>query len=81
VEQIKKDWREARLDDKTKAMLAFAEKITEDASQIKSQDIQSLQEIGLTDEEILDVVLIASFFNYMDRIADSLGVEIDYRPE
>ena len=61
-------------------MLALSEKITEDASQIKVKDLDSLWEVGLSDKEILDVVLIASFFNYMDRLADALGVELDRRP-
>jgi uncharacterized peroxidase-related enzyme len=80
VEQIKGDWRKADLDDKTKAMLVLSEKITENAAQIEAKDIESLREKGFSDNEILDVVLIACFFNYMDRLADTLGVELDRHP-
>lgn len=80
MQQIKGDWRKADLDDKTRAMLTLSEKITADASQIKAKDLENLRQVGLSEEEILDVVLIASFFNYMDRLADALGVELDQRP-
>jgi uncharacterized peroxidase-related enzyme len=79
VENIKGDWRKADLDEKTRAMLSLSEKITDDASQIKAKDLEALREIGFSDKEILDVVLIASFFNFMDRLADTLGVELDRR--
>lgn len=79
MQQIKGDWRKADLDDKTRAMLTLSEKITADASQIKARDLEPLRKVGLSDKEILDVVLIASFFNYMDRLADALGVELDRR--
>lgn len=40
-------------------------------------DVQTLREVGLTEAEILEVVEIASWFNYINRVADGLGVEIE----
>lgn len=41
-------------------------------------EIQSLRERGLSDEEILHAATVASYFNYINRIADALGVELEH---
>lgn len=51
-----------------------AEKITRDATQITEQDIEELRQAGFDDQAILQLTLIASWFNYINRVADSLGV-------
>jgi hypothetical protein len=43
----------------------------------KEDDIQALRDIDCTDEEIFEAVAVASLFNYMDRIADGLGVPVE----
>jgi uncharacterized protein YciW len=43
------------------------------------QDIERLQSVGLTERDVLDAVEIISYFNYINRIADGLG--IDPEPE
>ena len=75
MEQLKGNWREAAVDDETRAILEFAEKITRDATSTRESDIQRLKAQGLTERQILDVVLIASHFNLVNRIASALGVE------
>ncbi len=44
---------------------------------MKEVDVAGLRNHNLTDEQILAVVLVASFFNVATRIADALGVELD----
>ena len=59
------------------AILDYAERITRDAAAIGRAHIQGLQEAGLSDEEILHVAAIASYFNYINRVSDALGVELE----
>lgn len=51
-----------------------AEKITRDATQVTPSDIEALRHAGFDDQAILQLTLIASWFNYINRVADSLGV-------
>ncbi|HEY2921050.1 MAG TPA: hypothetical protein VGK77_18870 [Candidatus Binatia bacterium] len=78
VEEVAKvisNWREADLDDQEKAMLAFTEKFTLTPSQITDADIEPLRQAGFSDDEILSIGLGADYRNWVDRIADLLGVE------
>jgi len=78
VEEVAKvisNWREAALDDHEKAMLAFTEKFTLTPSQITEADIETLRQVGFSDEQILSIGLGAGYRNWVDRIADLLGVE------
>ena len=58
-------------------MLAFSEKLTRTPWEMKESDVTTLRTHGLTDEQVLAVVLVAGFFNLATRIADALGVELD----
>lgn len=56
-------------------MLDFAAKLTRDPSSVQRADVDALRALGLTDEQVLSVVLITALFNFMTRLADGLGVE------
>ena len=58
-------------------MLDFAVKLTREPTEMQESDVQRLRDLGLTDEEILSVVGITCLFNFMNRLADGLGVDID----
>ena len=78
VEEVAKvitNWREADLDEQEKAMLAFTEKFTLTPSQISDSDIDALRAAGFSEGEILSIGLGAGYRNWVDRIADLLGVE------
>jgi uncharacterized peroxidase-related enzyme len=78
VEEVAKvisNWREADLDEQEKAMLAFTEKFTLSPSEIGDSDIEALRLAGFSEEEILSIALGAGYRNWVDRIADLLGVE------
>ena len=78
VEEVAKvisNWREADLDSQEKAMLAFTEKFTLTPHQITDADFEALREAGFSDEQILAIGLGAGYRNWVDRIADLLGVE------
>ena len=70
------DYRNAGLDAQTRAMLDYATKLTREPTNMQEADVITLREAGLTDEQILSVVLIACTFNFMTRLADGLGVEV-----
>jgi alkylhydroperoxidase family enzyme len=78
VEEVAKvisNWREADLDQQEKGMLAFTEKFTLTPSQITDADIDALRSVGFDEEQILAIALGAGYRNWVDRIADLLGVE------
>lgn len=58
-------------------MLDFAIRITEDATQIRKDDLDGLRSVGFDDVAILQITLIASWFNYINRVADALGIGRD----
>jgi len=60
-----------------KALLAYAAKLTLDPKEITEDDIKDLRDVGFSDEEILRANLIASYFNFSNRIALGLGVELE----
>jgi uncharacterized peroxidase-related enzyme len=74
VEQLKKDYTQAGLSAQDRAMLDFVVKLTRDATQISPRDHERLRAAGFDDRSILQITLIASWFNYINRVADALGV-------
>lgn len=69
------DWRTCDLDSATAALLRYTEKLTRDPSGCNAQDIAALREAGLSDPAIHDAVQVCSYFNYINRIANGLGVD------
>lgn len=62
------------LPDRTARILSYAVKLTYKPSNVGNADIEELREVGLSDRDILDVNLIAAYFNFVNRIALGLGV-------
>ena len=69
------DYRNADLDAQTRGILDFTAKLTRDPGSMQRADAEGLCSLGLSDEQILSVVLITCNFNFMTRLADGLGVE------
>jgi uncharacterized peroxidase-related enzyme len=65
------------IDDKTKAILRFSEKVTRHAYKVTEADIQSLKDLGYTDEDVLEATEVIALFNFLDRIADALGAPVE----
>ena len=70
-----RDYTHARLEPQTRALLVFAAKLTRTPGDMTQAYVQRLRNHGLSDEQILSTVLITCTFNFMTRLADSLGVE------
>jgi uncharacterized peroxidase-related enzyme len=75
VAKVISNWREADLDDQEKVMLAFTEKFTLTPDQVTDEDIDKLRQAGFDENQILAIALGAGYRNWVDRIADLLGVE------
>ena len=67
------DYTKADLDPVTRGMLEFASKLTREPTSMQKTDVEQLRGLGLSDEQILSVVLITCVFNFMTRLADGLG--------
>jgi uncharacterized peroxidase-related enzyme len=74
VAALQKDFRSAPISEQDKTMLEYVVKLTRDATQCSPKDHQMLRAVGFDDRGILQITLIASWFNYINRVADALGV-------
>lgn len=73
-EAMRRDWRSADLDARERAMLSYVEALTLRPAQVRREDLETLRALGFEDVGLLQINLIASFFNYINRVADGLGV-------
>lgn len=61
------------------AMLRYAERLTHRPASIRSTHIDELRAVGFSEAAILDICQIVSYYNYVNRLADGLGVELEER--
>jgi uncharacterized peroxidase-related enzyme len=71
---LRRDHTQACLNEQDRAMLDYAAKLTRHAWQVTPEDLDRLRQVGFDDRAILQINLIASWFNYINRVADGLGV-------
>ena len=74
---IEDDYREADLSRRERTILEYAVKLTLKPSEMQSSDVEALRRAGLSDAEILDVCQVTSYYNYVNRLADGLGVNLE----
>jgi uncharacterized peroxidase-related enzyme len=77
VRAVVRDWRTAPLTDAEKALCGYAVKLTETPSAMKHEDVERLRGAGWTDEDVHDATQVIAYFNYINRVADALGVQVD----
>lgn len=77
VGKLRDDYRTAPLSAQDRAMLDYVVRLTKDATAIHREDHEQLKAVGFDDTGILQITLIASWFNYINRAADALGVGRD----
>ena len=77
VAALCRDYRTAPISDAERAMLDYTVDISEDATQVTRETLDGLRAHGFDDQAILQITLIASWFNYINRVADALGVGRD----
>jgi uncharacterized peroxidase-related enzyme len=81
VQALRRDYRSAPIGEQNKVMLDYVVKLTRDATQCSPQDHTKLRAVGFDDRGILQITLIASWFNYINRVADALGVGREEKAE
>ena len=77
VEALRRDYTQAPISNQDRVMLDYVVKLTKDATQCSRADHDALRAVGFDDRGILQITLIASWFNYINRVADALGVGRD----
>ena len=74
MDALEIDYRTAPISEQKRVMLDYVVQITRDATRISPADHDRLRSVGFDDKGILQITLIASWFNYINRMADALGV-------
>lgn len=77
LEAVGDDWRRADLDGLERALCVFAEKLSLRPAEMVEADLAPLRAAGLDDVGIHDAVQVISYFNYINRVADALHVEVE----
>jgi uncharacterized peroxidase-related enzyme len=74
AQALQEDYTTAPISAQDRVMLDYVVKLTKDATKVHKDDIEGLRAAGFDDRGILQITLIASWFNYINRVADALGV-------
>jgi uncharacterized peroxidase-related enzyme len=77
VGALEEDYKTAPISEQDRVMLDYVVQLTKDATRISRDDHERLRAVGFDDKGILQITLIASWFNYINRVADALGVGRD----
>ena len=77
VDALQNDYANAPISEQDRVMLDYVVQLTKDATRISPSDHERLRAVGFDDKGILQITLIASWFNYINRVADALGVGRD----
>jgi uncharacterized peroxidase-related enzyme len=77
VDALRRDYASSPISDGERAMLDYVVQLTKDATRITPAHHDRLRAVGFDDKAILQITLIASWFNYINRVADALGVGRD----
>ena len=74
---LKHDWKTAGLSEKDKALCSWAVKLTLTPAEMVKSDVRDLEAFGFSQNAISDAAQVISYFNYINRIADGLGVDLE----
>ena len=77
VTALRHDWREAPLQDADRAMLQFVDRLTRAPQQMGEPDVDRLRQHGFDDRAIHDIVVVAAYYAFVNRVADGLGVTLE----
>ncbi len=73
---IEQDYRRADLPEKLRALMDYALKLTLTPGAMTEDSVLQLRELGYSDEQLLDATFVIGYFNFINRLADGLGVDI-----
>ena len=77
VEAVVRDWRTADLDDADAGLCEYVVKLTREPARMSEDDVGKLRSLGFDDVEIHDAIQVASYFNYINRVADAVHVDLE----
>ena len=77
IRAIKTDWRAASLDEPTRALLTYAEKLTRSPGEMTQSDVEFLRAQAFTDRDITDAAHNIAFFSYINRMGEGRGVSLE----
>ena len=77
MKALQDDYKTAPISEQNRVMLDYVSQLTKDATRLSREDHERLRAVGFDDKGILQITLIASWFNYINRVADALGVGRD----
>lgn len=77
VEALATDWRGAGLEPPERAMLEFCDRLTRRPAEVREADVAALRSAGFDDRSIHDIVLVAAYYAFVNRVADGLGVTLE----
>jgi uncharacterized peroxidase-related enzyme len=75
AEHAKHDYRQADLEPQVRALCDFAVKLTAAPGSVAGEDVEALRSRGWRDAAIHDAIQVISYFNYVNRIAEAVGIE------
>ncbi len=76
---LARDWRLAQLTPADRALCSYAQKLTLEPARMSREDVEGLREHGFDDGAIHDAIQVVGYFNYINRVADA--VHVDLEPE
>jgi uncharacterized peroxidase-related enzyme len=78
IQGLVTDWRTAATgDERLTAILAYAERLTLEPASVEESNIERMRKAGLSDEAILHTCEVTAYFNYVNRMADGLAVQLE----
>jgi len=77
IEHLKRDYRQAPVSSPDMAMLDYSAKLTRTPWEMSQTDVETLRRENFSDAAILDICQIAGYYNFVNRLADGLGVELE----
>jgi alkylhydroperoxidase family enzyme len=77
VHQAVDDWRLCDLSAPVVRLLEYAEQVTRTPADVAESDVAGLRNAGWSDTAIHDAVQVIAYFNYINRVAEGLGVELE----
>ncbi len=79
IEELNQDYQSSDISDKEKAILDFALKVTNESYKITEKDHEKLKsKYEMSEQQILEIITVASMFNFVNRFVDALGTELEH---
>lgn len=75
MDDFAEDWRACGLDEAMLALLEYADRLTRRPTEVGAKDVERLRALEWSDQAIHDAVQVCAYFNYINRVANGLGVD------